>query len=218
MKKLTREEVLEKISKGDMDLSGLDLSKINLSCTNLHHVNLSNTNLSYANLSCADLGFANLTCTDLCHADLYGADLYHADLCWSNLEFADLTKAKLTGATLERANLFNAILSEKEQIRKGLVLKKRMIGYKKCSGNLIVTLEIPKGAIVFSINNDKCRTNKAKVVDIAHGNKIAYSLCDQSFVYELGKKVEIKDFNTMYNIECSSGIHFFRTESEAEIY
>lgn len=218
MKKLTREEVLEKISNGDRDLSGLDLSKINLSCTNLHHVDLSNTNLSDANLSCADLDFANLTYTNLCHADLYGAHLYHADLFNANLEFADLKKANLTEAYLEQANLFNATLSEKEQIRKGLVLKKKMIGYKKCRGNLIVKLEIPKGAIVFSINNDKCRTNKVKVIDIAHGNKIAYSTYDESFTYELGKKIEIKDFNTMYNIECASGIHFFRTEAEAEIY
>ena len=34
----------------------------------------------------------------------------------------------LREAYLEQANLFNATLSEKEEIRKGLVLKKKMIG------------------------------------------------------------------------------------------
>ena len=29
---------------------------------------------------------------------------------------------------------------------------------------------------------------------------------------------EIDDFNLMYNVECSSGIHFFRTRGEAEKY
>jgi predicted nuclease of restriction endonuclease-like RecB superfamily len=29
---------------------------------------------------------------------------------------------------------------------------------------------------------------------------------------------KIKDFNLMYNIECASGFHFFRTREEAEKY
>ena len=34
----------------------------------------------------------------------------------------------------------------------------------------------------------------------------------------LGKKIMIDDFNLMYNVECASGFHFFRTREEAENY
>ena len=33
-----------------------------------------------------------------------------------------------------------------------------------------------------------------------------------------GETVEVKDFDLMYNVECSSGIHFFWTKEEAEDY
>ena len=41
---------------------------------------------------------------------------------------------------------------------------------------------------------------------------------DDKFIYEVGKIVEVKDFDLMYNVECSSGIHFFWTKEEAEDY
>ena len=72
--------------------------------------------------------------------------------------------------------------------------------------------------LFFSINNKKCRTNKAKVVEISNGKKIAYSDYDNSFTYELDKKIEIEDFDLRHNVECASGIHFFRTRKEAEKY
>lgn len=183
MKKLTREEVIEKLSKGDKDFKNLDLSDLDLRMLDLSYSNLSNTNLSYA-----------------------------------NLVYAILDNTDLSYANLEHAYLSNAILDEKEQIRKGMILKESMIGYKKCKLGTIVTLEIPKGASVFSINNDKCRTNKAKVIEISDGKKIAYSNYDNFFIYKLGKEIEVKDFDLRYNVECSSGIHFFRTRKEAENY
>ena len=41
---------------------------------------------------------------------------------------------------------------------------------------------------------------------------------NDKFIYEVGKTVEVKDFDLMYNIECGSGIHFFWTKEEAEQY
>lgn len=144
------------------------------------------------------------------------ADLSNADLKYVNLRGTDLRCADLSGANLCYAKLETTILDEEEQIRKGIVLKDQMIGYKKCREDIIVTLEIPKGAIVFSINNEKCRTNKAKVIDISDNNKIAYSIYDNDFKYEIGKEIEAEDFNMQYNRECTTGIHFYRTEEEAE--
>lgn len=94
-----------------------------------------------------------------------------------------------------------------------------MRGYKVLSGNLIATLEIPKSNIVFSINNNKCRTQSAKVIKIEDscGNqlKYGYSMHNDSFKYVVGKTVVAKDFNLQYNVECGGGIHFFRTKKEA---
>ena len=169
----------------------------------------------------ADLCGANLCGADLCGADLYGADLRGANLRGANLCGAYLSGANLYGANLCGANLYGAKLDPQEALRKGKILASPMKGWKKCHGGKIVELIIPKGAIVFSINNDKCRTNKAKVVSIdgdkTQGTK-AVSERDSNFVYEVGKTVEATDFDCQYNIECGAGIHFFKTEKEARGY
>lgn len=171
-----------------LDLSGYDLSDADLCGFNLSGVKLRNANLNNANLHNAFLG----------SVDLRGADLKNAFLADSNLASADLLK--------------------NEQYRLGKILTRKMIGYKKCRDNLIVTLEIPAGAVVFCINGNKCRTNIAKCIGISDNNKHAYSYYDDAFIYEIGKTYNIKDFNLQYNVECASGIHFYKTLEEAMDY
>ena len=164
---------------------------------------------------------ADLTNADLSNANLFNTILYNADLRYANLYNADLTNADLTKADLRYANLYNADLDEKEKLRKGVIIDKPVRVFKKCIKNNIVELELLKGSIVFSINNKKCRTNKAKVISIngvcEKGLKCC-SLCNDKFIYEVDKTVEVKDFDLMYNVECGSGIHFFWTKEEAEDY
>ena len=179
---------------------------------------LRGANLRYADLSGADLSGSDLRGANLSGADLSGAHLSGADLRDVDLRYADLRYANLSGADLRYADLSGADLDKEQLIRRGLCLKEPLIGYKKCKDNLIVTLEIPKGAIVFSINNTKCRTNIAKVVEISNGSEIAYSQHDETFAYKVGETVYPDDFNCEYNEECAEGIHFFRTKKEAEEY
>lgn len=82
---------------------------------------------------------------------------------------------------------------------------------------VVITAEIPVGAIVFCINGSKCRTNRAKITDMA-GHDVLHSKYDNTLEYRIGQEIEIKEFNLMYNIECASGFHFFRTREEAEKY
>ena len=218
MERLTREQVMEKLEKGDKDFSNSDLRGLDLS-----GLDLSRSDLSYANLSYCELSYANLYNTDLSHSYLYRANLSNANLecaslSYANLSKVDLSKADLSYAYFSDAKLWNTKLDEKEQIRKGLILKESMIGYKKCADDVIVTLEIPKGAIVFSINNSDCRTNKAKVIEIFNSETIAKSNYDEDFIYELGQEIEIEDFDLIYNVENASGIHFFKTKEEAKNY
>ncbi|MBO7513772.1 MAG: hypothetical protein J6T54_12555, partial [Fibrobacter sp.] len=96
-------------------------------------------------------------------------------------------------------------------------LTEPLTGYKKTKEGVVITAEIPAGAIVFCINGRKCRTNKAKITDM-DGREVLHSKYDNSFEYRLGQEIEIKDFNLMYNIECANGFHFFMTKKEAEEY
>ena len=142
------------------------------------------------------------------------ANLKGANLKGAYLYRAYLYRANLKGAYLYRANLYRANL---EDFRLGKILTEPMTGYKKTQEGVVITAEIPVGAIVFCINGSKCRTNRAKITDMA-GHDVLHSEYDNSFEYRLGQEIEIKDFNLMYNIECASGFHFFRTREEAENY
>ena len=159
--------------------------------------------------------FADLTGVDLTGVDLIGEDLRFASLFDANLTSANLTSANLYGANLSYSDLTNTILDEKEQCRKGIVLTEPMIGYKKSDENKIITLEMPIGSKVFSINNKKRRTNKCKVIDMQGETELS-SWYDTDFKYHVGDEIEITDFDENYNVECGSGIHFFLTRDEAE--
>jgi uncharacterized protein YjbI with pentapeptide repeats len=194
-----------------------DLTSADLSHTNLTSVDLSGANLRGANLTGADLRRADLAFANLSDANLSGADLSGANLLETDLRRADLTGVDLTGADLAYADLTNTIIDEKEQCRKGVVLTESMIGYKKSNDGKIITLEIPIGAKVFSINNNKRRTNKVKVIDM-QGKPELSSIYDNVFKYHVGDEIEIEDFDERYNVECGAGVHFFLTREEAEKY
>ena len=170
-----------------------------------------------ANLSGADLNKADLRMANLRMADLNKADLCMANLRMTDLSRADLRWANLRGANLTGADLSETDLSEDENFRLGRVLDEPLTGYKTTREGVIITAEIPAGAVVFCINGRKCRANRAKITDMA-GHEILHSSYDNSFEYRLGQEIEIKGFNLMYNIECANGFHFFRTRKEAEEY
>lgn len=92
------------------DLSGADLSGINLSNayfrrTDFRAANLTHTKLVGANLSRTDFGRANLK-----NADLVGADLTTARLVETNCE-----QARLTGCSVYGASVWNVRLEGAEQ-------------------------------------------------------------------------------------------------------
>ena len=203
------------------DIDGWEYMRANLNSVDLSNADLSDADLRYANLRGADLRYANLRGANLRYANLRGAYLSGvylrgADLKGANLRYANLSDVDLRCANLKYANLSDADLDKEEQIRKGVKLSNSITGWKKCKGGVIVKLEIPRGAIVFSINNDKCRTDKAIVKEIFGADR-AFSM-HKYFSYYVGDKIEVYNFNCEYNTECAEGIHFFRTRNEAENY
>ena len=199
------------------DLSEADLSEANLCGANLCGAYLSKANLSKADLCGAKLCGAYLSEANLCGAKLCGADLSKADLSEADLCGANLCGANLCGADLCKADLYEADLSEADLMRLGKILDEPITGYKKSREGNIITATIPAGAIVFCINGSKCRTNKARIIDM-EGAELLHSKYNLNFEYRLFQDIDIKDFSLIYNIECASGFHFFKTREEAENY
>ena len=199
------------------DLTGANLYGADLSGADLSGADLSDADLSDAVLSGADLSGAVLRRAVLRRADLSDADLSGAVLSDAVLSDAVLSDADLSGADLSGAVLSDAVLSDSDRLRLGRILTEPLTGYKKTKEGVVITAEIPAGAIVFCINGSKCRTNKAKITDMA-GHEVLHSQYDNGFEYRLGQEIVIEDFNLMYNVECASGFHFFRTRKEAEEY
>ena len=205
------------------NLSNVDLSTANLSDANLRRVNLEGVNLIYANLSDtnlrsvylkdvdltgANLNYANLTDAYLKDVDLIGADLRDANLIGANLIDANLTDIKYNHTT----SFFSLQCPEKGSF----------IGYKKAD-NKIVELLITEDSKRSSATTSKCRCSKAKVLSITSlDGKEEYtdvaSNYDFNFIYEVGKIVEVKNFDENRWNECSTGIHFFITREEAVMY
>ena len=168
-----------------------------------------------ADLSGADLAGLDLHGVNLSRVDLSGANLSRANLSYADLSEANLSGANLTESNFEHADIYTAIFDTKENHRKGIVLAKPIKGYKRTDEGVVITAEIPAGAVVFSINGDKCRTNIATITAVA-GHKVLHSIFNPSFTYKKGQKILITDFDTRYNIECGPGFHFFRTKKEAK--
>lgn len=88
------------------------------------------------------------------------------------------------------------------------------IGWKKASG-YIVKLQITEDARRSSAGGEKCRCDKAYVVEIqnADGTKAdidtIHSNHDANFVYTVGATVEVSDFDGDRWNGCAPGIHFF---------
>jgi hypothetical protein len=224
----TIKETLIIAVKSRANLSGADLSRANLSGVYLSGADLSGAYLSGADLSGAYLSGANLSGANLSRANLSGVYLSGANLSGANLSGADLSGAYLSGANLSRANLSRANLSRADlsgadnselTIAKTRILPDGdIIGWKKCSNNILVKLLIPKEAKRSSAFGRKCRAEYANVLEII-GSDIAYSSHDESFIYKIGETVKPKDpFSEEWTEECASGIHFFITRLEAENY
>ena len=123
----------------------------------------------------------------------------------------------------ERADLRGANLQGAGGCYQACPCEGEFIAWKKCrthgeeNSECIVKLLIPADAKRSSATTEKCRADKAIVLEIQDldGNKIdrnAYSIYEgaQNFEYKVGETVTPREpFDEDRWNECSSGIHFF---------
>ena len=197
MKKTVEEAVKQKISLFSADLSGAYLSE-------------------------ADLSGAHLCKACLFNAVLIRSKLFNTQLDYANLHYADLREADFNNANLYGANLYNSYLDGAKNIPfipLACPSEGSFIGWKKIKDYLI-KLFIPEDAKRSSATSNKCRCDKAKVLEIInlktneHIDKVIngeYSRC----VYRVGEMVYPDEFDDNRWNECSNGIHFFVNKQEA---
>ena len=209
--------------KGGANLYGANLRGAVLRGADLYGADLREADLRGAVLYGADLRGANLYGANLREADLRGANLRGAVLYGANLREADLRGADLYGANLREANLYGADLREAIGTYMACPTDGSFIGWKKAS-EYIVKLQIPEDARRSSAGGEKCRCDKAYVVEIqnADGTKAdidtIHSNHDANFVYTVGATVEVSDFDDDRWSECAPGIHFFIDRQAAVEY
>ena len=202
----------------------------NLANANLNNANLANANLYNANLRNANLQGAYFRVANLSHTNLMYANLSNAILIYANLSNAILMHADISGADTRDANIFDVDFRGAKNvpyIPMSCPEEGDFIGWKKAKvsrGNVIVKLSIPADAKRSSATSRKCRCNKAKVLEIYNIDgtvaieRKCHSCRDRYFIYEVGKTVEVGDFNEDRWNECSQGIHFFINRQEAINY
>ena len=198
------------------NLDGLNLNGAVLNGASLNGASLNKALLNEASLNGASLNEASLNWASLNGTLLDEASLNRASLNWASLNGAVLNGASLDGASLNRVINLPFIPFACPDIG-------AFIGWKKSSGK-IIKLEIPEDAKRCSATSDKCRCNKAKVLEIQEIDgsisditKIS-SDYDIKFIYEVGKTVSVKDFCEDRWRECSQGIHFFINRQSAVEY
>ena len=202
------------------NLYNTNLCRANLRNTDLRgaslcEANLENTDFSYANLNDAAFYYADLSEVNFRHTDLSGADFYHADLRGVDLSYANLYGADLRFANLRDTKIDYPIACPETG---------SFIGYKKAFYKKIVKLQICEDAKRSSATTKKCRCSKALVLAIENidgsdsGLQEIKSYFDFSFIYRVGKIVEVSDFDDNRWNECAPGIHFFMDRQDAIDY
>jgi uncharacterized protein YjbI with pentapeptide repeats len=93
------------------DLSWVDIRRVNLSGADLAKVTMEGSWLDFADLSSAVINDSNLDRASLLGANLQKADLSNSSMCMSRLQSADLSDAILSEVDLSRADLADANLT-----------------------------------------------------------------------------------------------------------
>jgi hypothetical protein len=89
--------------------------------------------------------------------------------------------------------------------------------WKKCRGGAIVRLLVPPDAERVTGGTRIVRASKAIVLEVIGKEKVAYSLYDRNFKYEVGDTVTpTEEFYPDWTHESASGIHGYLSRHEAE--
>ena len=163
---------------------------------------------------------------------IYSCKFNSANLCKTTINYcvianSEFIKTKMKNTALRHNSYENSILPKARNIcpKNGKFIAWKRAGTKDKT-HVIVKLEIPEDAKRISTFSNRCRCDKAKVLEIQDlfGNVLpdttAISLFSNHFIihYKPGNIVYANGFNPDYREDCSYGINFFMTKKEALDY
>ncbi|MBR2560680.1 MAG: pentapeptide repeat-containing protein [Eubacterium sp.] len=198
--------------------------------SNFKGANLKGAILTWAQLcDCkfedAHLELADLYSTNLDYAKFTGASLKYARLKYAKwIYYADFTNADVTGDDFSDCDL------DEEKFVGAIGFHPHMrcpeegpfIAWKKCREDHIVKLLIPTDAMRTGASRYDCRASEAKVLEIRDQDnepcEEALSCADEDFVYRKGETVYPEEEFDDTMLTGGSGIHFFLTRTEAELF
>ena len=194
--------------------------KISLAFADLNGVN----NLSGIDLRNADLSFAKLRNCILCYTNLNGADLQFADLTGAILSDANLLGANLYSADLGKTDLSDAKIDYPMGVPDGEFIAWKKVYVKKKKISVIVKLKILEDSKRSRATTDKCRCDKALVLEIQNLDGSESDLTEvvnsnyKRCYYKVGEVVRADSWDNNRFNECSHGIHFFLDRERAVEY
>ena len=246
VKKTVEEAVRQKVDLFYVDFYGADLRFANLKGAHLNNAyvcsaNLRSANLKEANLSEANLNYVDFYGADLFKANLYGADLSNTDFRYAKFNGADLSCTNLSGANLRCADFSYADLSNSvfhnTLINQAYFITAKnipplpmnlpsgeFIGWKAFPNGLIAKLKILKDSKRSQATTNKCRCDKALVLEFQNINGSKADLVEYTntkFIkctYKVGEVVYADSWDNNRWNECSHGIHFFMDRETAVDY
>jgi hypothetical protein len=239
--KITVEEAVKKgISLKGANLRGNYFQSVNLKGANLKGAKLQGVYFQRVNLEGANLQCANLKYINFEGANLKDVNLQCTNLEYANLESANLEDIKITNFTIEenkvkgfdfkQSNIYKTHFNTAKNtpfIPFACLTEGSFIGWKKvrnrCFINYLIELEIPKDAKRLSATTNKCRCNKAKVLNIIllENESRIEEITNNKYIpctYKVGEMVYPDSFDNDRWNECSHGIHFFIDKQEAIDY
>lgn len=211
--------VLQEYEFHNMDLTGWDLSNVDVfkssfQNTVLDEVNFENSRVEGALFDGCSMRGANLKNANMRMGAFRSCDLRDANIEGADLYAAVLELAKLDGIkSNEDTKWFRLYCPETGPF----------LAYKKCLGDRLVQLLVPADAKRTSSTMSCCRVSKAKVLtiksfDYKERYDEAWSMVDENFFYRVGEWVEVKNFNEDRWFDSTTGIHIWLTREEAKAY
>ncbi len=215
-------------AKADMEqviLTGSVLWNSNFEEANLKGAILTASELCDCNFSWAVLSFADLYLANLDNTVFEGADLKYARIGYAeNSFYADFKNANLTGVDFSECSLNEESMEGTTGFNPHMRCPEKgsFIAWKKCRDDRIVKLLIPETAARTGACVNTCRASEAVVLDILTADNTsceeAASGKDAGFIYRKGETVRPNEAFDGSLLKDGSGIHFFLTRTEAELF
>lgn len=205
----------------NIDISGMDMTGLDLSRSTFEGCNLRGTDFSGSEMD---------------HIGFYDNDLRDMKLCGCNARGCSFRYQDMSGIDLSGANIYASVLEDAINPDKVIIDDEtrwyRMtcpeegpfIAWKCCTDLRVVMLLVPADAKRCMATMETGRVSKAKVLSIKSIDETenytwAQSTVDQDFYYEVGKWVEpANGFQEDRWKDSSPGVHFFMDRQQCVDY